>query len=441
MASKPAEYTAFLPNSLLTAVNSKAFIPFILASDPSDGVSLAAIAASQHQRHSELLALPASTTLAQALAFFRQWDITAVPVIAEGRMKKGRKFSPSDVVGVFTMQDLIRPLVCHPIFDRAPPSLLPHLRPSTPPTTTPPPPPPSTDSPLSDSDFAAQLPQLDVWQQRVDGFLSCNSTDRSSWFLLGSHTVGDAAKALSSGLRHVLVTEGDDIASTSPVIIHMLSAGDLARFVYTSLPQDTSEHSTLPLPLSQLLSSPVSAHVATKPIVSFAERDLTISAFRRLASGSSSSSSPSSTPSSASPSSMLGAVPIVNSSGMVIDNLSATDLRLLTPPTFQHILDPLSSFLRTLRSAPSSTASSPQSSSQGRSLRPAFAATVGLDVSMQTLMEKMVNLGVSRVWVVDGEAKAVGVVALSDLFRMIVALKLHDQHHAQPHDPLQAHRR
>ena len=437
MAAKPTEYTAFLPNSLLTVVNSKAFIPFILASDPSDGVSLAAIAATQHQRHSELLALPASTTLAEGLAFFRRWDITAVPVIAEGKMSKGKKFSPSDVVGLFTMQDLIRPLICHPIFDRAPPTLLPHLRPSSP-STHPAPSPALHPSPLSEADFIAQLHQLDVWQQPVSSFLSCNSTNRSSWFLLGSHTVGDAAKALSSGLRHVLVTEGDDISSSSPVTIHMLSAGDLARFVYTSLPVDTSENSTLPVPLSKLLSSPVSAHVAGKPIVSFRESDLTISAFRRLASW------------SGSPSSMLGAVPIVNSSEMVIDNLSATDLRLLTPPTFQHLLDPLSSFLRTLRSAPSSTGSSPQlsavsaapSPSQGRSLRPAFAATVGVEVSMQMMLEKMVNLGISRIWVVDGEAKAVGVVALSDLFRMIVALHLHDnQHDHHPHDHRQARKK
>ena len=438
MAGKPSEYTAFLPNSLLTVVNAKAFIPFILASDPSDGVSLAAIAATQHQRHSELLALPASATLADGLAFFRQWDITAVPVIEEGRKKKGKMFSPSDVIGVFSMQDLIRPLICHPIFDRAPPSLLPHLRPTSPATS----PAPSTSphpSPLSESDFIAQLPQLDVWQQPISAFLSCTSSNRPSWFLLGSHTVGDAAKALSSGLRHVLVTEGEDVHSSTPVTIHMLSAGDLARFVYTSLPQDTSENSTLPVPLSKLLSSPVSAHVASKAIVSFRESDLTIAAFRRLASS----------PASGSTSTMLGAVPIVNSSGMVIDNLSATDLRLLTPPTFHQILDPLSSFLRTLRSAPSSAGSSPQSSaasaapspSQGRSLRPAFAATVGLDVSMQMMLEKMVNLGISRIWVVDGEAKAVGVVALSDLFRMIVALQLHDNQPHHPHDYRQARKK
>ena len=116
---------------------------------------------------------------------------------------------------------------------------------------------------------------------------------------------------------------------------------------------------------------------------------------------------------------------------MVIDNLSATDLRLLTPATFHRILEPLASFLHTLRSTASSPAapSSPSSSSSSpgkRNLRPPFAATVSGSLAMGMMLEKVVNLGISRVWVVDESAKPVGVIALSDLFRMIVALKLHE---------------
>ena len=430
MASKPSEYEAFLPNTLLTVVNSKSFIPFQLATaDPSiDGVSLAALAASQHQRHDQLLALPASTPLSDALSFFRRWDITAVPLLDDAvlKAKKKKKFSPNDVVGLFTMQDLTRPLVCHPIFERAPPSLLPHLLPVSASAS----PSASSSAPragvaLGESDFLAQLHSLDVWSAPASSFMSCNRSNRAQWFLEGTRTVEDAARALSSGLRHVLVTEGSDINAASPVTIHMLSAGDLARFVWTSLPQDVSENSTLPPALSRLLASKVGSHLSgAHTVVTFTEHEPTINAFRRLASAASPSSSP------------LGAVPIVNSSAMVVDNLSATDLRLLTPSTFRHILDPLSSFLRTLRSAPPSASTSPQpspasssasASSAVKSLRPPFAATVTREASLQMLLEKMVNLGISRVWVVDEGAKAVGVIALSDVFRMIVALKMDDR--------------
>ena len=433
MTSKPSEYTAFLPNTLLTLVNSKAFIPFILSSPSSDQVSLAALAASQHQRHADLLTLPASTTLAEVLAFFRQYDITAVPLVqdaAHSRHKAKAKHSPSSVVGVFSMHDLLRPLIHHPIFDQAPASLFPQ--------------PPSASSSsslprLSEAEFLSQLSALPVWSSPVLPFMSCNESNRSSWFLLAKQKVGDAAAALSSGLRHVLVLEGDDIHSSHPATVSMLSAGDLARFIYTSLPSDVSERSTLPAPLSALLCSPVSAHVHSRSIIAFQEQDCTLLAFRRLAApaaGSRPSSSPSSEASpspsaSSSAVSALGAVPIVNAQHMVIDNLSATDLRLLTPATFHRILEPLASFLHTLRSTASSPAapSSPSSfsSSPGkRNLRPPFAATVSGSLAMGMMLEKVVNLGISRVWVVDESAKPVGVIALSDLFRMIVALKLHE---------------
>ena len=426
MASKASEYTAFLPNSLLTAVNSKAFVPFLLGADPTDGVSLAAISATQHQRHAELLALPSSTSLSSVLAFFRQWDITAVAIVEEGRIQKKKQFAPKDVLGVFSMQDLTRPLIYHPIFDRAPAALLPALaassRPSSPAT--------SPASPLTEAEFRDALQHLDVWQRPVTDFFSCNPSNRSAWFLRGSHHVRDAAKALGSGLRHVLVTEGDDINSAAPTTIHMLSAGDLARFIYTALPQDTSEHSSLPAPLSHLLSSPVAAHVTTKSIVTFQEHELTISAFRRLASPPSHSghspTAASSAPASAV--SSLGAVPIVNSSHMVIDNLSATDLRLLTPATFHLILEPLSTFLKTLRSAHSGAEAPVAGKEKGaKAMRPAFAATVDGKASMQIMLEKTVNLGISRIWVVDDEAKPVGVIALSDVFRMIVQLDLDER--------------
>ena len=229
MTSKPSEYTAFLPNTLLTLVNSKAFIPFILSSPSSDQVSLAALAASQHQRHADLLTLPASTTLAEVLAFFRQYDITAVPLVqdaAHSRHKAKAKHSPSSVVGVFSMHDLLRPLIHHPIFDQAPASLFPQ-----PPSAS-----PSSSLPrLSEAEFLSQLSALPVWSSPVLPFMSCNESNRSSWFLLAKQKVGDAAAALSSGLRHVLVLEGDDIHSSHPATVSMLSAGDLARFIYTSL--------------------------------------------------------------------------------------------------------------------------------------------------------------------------------------------------------------
>ena len=167
MASKPSEYIAFLPNSLLTVVNSKAFVPFIL-SNPLTGneISLAAIAATQHQRHADLLYLPETATFSQALDFFRQYDITAVPIVSDvtaARAASGlagkqvRKVGARDIVGIFTIADLIRPLISHSLFDQAPaaiapsPSSAPSTVSSSAPSTA------SSSSRLSEAEFVAQL--------------------------------------------------------------------------------------------------------------------------------------------------------------------------------------------------------------------------------------------------------------------------------------------
>ena len=270
-------------------------------------------------------------------------------------------------------------------------------------------------------------------------YLSCNASNRSEWFLLSSRTVHDAAIALSSGFRHVLVSEADSLDSHTKGDVALLSAGDLARYVYTSLPEEV-EGSGIPEPLVKLLQSTVAQHFVKRNMVTFHEQDITINAFRRLAlagpvaSSSSPTPSPPHSPSSTGQRSPLGAVPIVNRSGMVIENLSATDIRLLTPTTFHHILQPLSTFLASLRTAPSPPASAPatpssSSSSGGRSLRPAFAATVNTQTSIHMLLEKVVTLGISRLWVVDEEARPVGVVALSDIFRLLVELRVNEHLH------------
>ena len=236
----------------------------------------------------------------------------------------------------------------------------------------------------------------------------------------------DAAIALSSGYRHILVSEADSLDSHTKGDVALLSAGDLARYVYTSLPEQV-EGSGVPERLVKLLQSTVSQHFVKREMVTFQEADLAINAFRRLALAGS-IASPKHTIGQPS---ALGAVPIVNRSGHVIDNLSATDIRLLTPATFHHILQPLSEFLARLRTAPSPPASTPasptSSASGGRSLRPAFAATVNGESTLHMLLEKVVTLGISRVWVVDDDARPAGVVALSDLFRLLVELRVDEQ--------------
>ena len=452
MASKPTGYTAFLPNTLLTVINSKAFIPFIL-SNPLSGneISLAAIAATQHQRHADLLYLPQSATLAQALDFFRRYDITAVPVVSDSGEGGGggsgvkaasglaggkvvRKVGAKDIVGVFTMQDLIRPLISHSIFEQAPASIKPDssssaASASSTSASTSPAPSSSSSTQLSEADFIAQLSNLPLWSTPILSYLSCTASNRHEWFLLSTATVHDAALALSSGYRHILVSEADSLDSHTTGDVALLSAGDLARYVYTSLPEEVEVSSGVPERLVQLLRSPISQHFKKRDMVTFQERDITINAFRRLALAGPavSSSSPSSSPRQSGP---IGAVPIVNKSGMVIDNLSATDIRLLTPATFHHILHPLADFLAALRSAPSPPASAPTtpssaSAAAARSLRPAFAATVNGQTSVHLLLEKVVTLGISRVWVVDEEARPVGVVALSDIFRLLVEYQSH----------------
>ena len=421
MTAKPSEYIAFLPNTLLTVTNSKAFIPFIL-STPLTGneISLAAIAATQHQRHADLLYLPQSATFAEALDFFRHYDIGAVVIVSDVSSTKAvsfqdgsggsggkvvRKVGAKDIVGIFTIQDLIRPLISQPIFEQAPAS----ITPASSSTAT---------ASASEADFIAQLAILPLWTSPVLPYLSCTAANRHEWFLLSTRTVHDAAIALSSGYRHILVSEADSIDSHTTGDVALLSAGDLARYVYTSMPEQV-DGSGIPAKLVALLKSTVAHHFTKRDMITFQERDTTIKAFRRLAAGES----------------PIGAVPIVNRSGMVIDNLSATDIRLLTPSTFHQILHPLADFLARLRNAPSPPDSAPASpnstaataTAASRSLRPAFAATVNTETTIHMLLEKVVTLGISRVWVVDDEARPVGVVALSDIFRWLVELRV-DEH-------------
>ena len=444
MSSKPSGYISFLPNTLLTVINSKSFIPFILSTPLSGNeISLAAIAASQHQRHAGLLYLPQTATFSQALDFFRQYDITAVPIVTDATAvkaesglasKKVREVGARDIVGIFTMQDLIRPLISHPIFDRAPAHITSDITTAAPTTassaSSSPAPSSDSTSQLSEADFIAQLSALPLWSSPVLPYLSCKASNRSEWFFLSSQTVHDAAIALSSGYRHVLVSEADSLDSHTKGDVALLSAGDLARYVYTSLPEQI-EGSGIPEWLVKLLQSTVAQHFVKRDMVTFQEADITINAFRRLALAGPVASPPS--PSSSGQLSPLGAVPIVNRSGMVIDNLSATDVRLLTPTTFHHILQPLSTFLARLRTAPSPPASAPatpsSSGSGGRSLRPAFAATVNRETTLQMLLEKVVTLGISRVWVVDEMARPVGVVALSDIFRLFVQQRVDERLH------------
>lgn len=410
-------YTPFLPVPLLNVVQSKAFIPFQLAMTDAGSVSTASLVATKHQQHADLLTLPADATIAQALEFFKRYDITAVPLTVNPSQQTTDKavrfqpsryesinpaIAPSSIVALLGVHDIVKAIVCSPPFSDQQ----------------------IDQTILSDAEMAA----LPIWNQAVGSIATANDSNRHEWFLSSKNIVRDAARSLSAGFRHVLVHEVSNNQSniqsnkgTTPVSVTIVSAGDLMRFCFTSIPPSDGDTSGMPSALITLLETPIGEHLTPRTkLVTFHQSDLTYKAFQTLSEGVANKS--------------LGAIPIISKSGFVMDNLSASDIRSINQANARHLLMTLHDFLPSLKSRPPSPSSrksptpaaqgSPTSEKSAASLRPPFAASISVEATVRMTLEKITVLGISRLWVVDEYARPINVVSLSDIFRVLSKVEM-----------------
>lgn len=97
----------------------------------------------------------------------------------------------------------------------------------------------------------------------------------------------------------------------------------------------------------------------------------------------------------------LSALPVVDDQGKLIATLSSTDVRGLTKDNFHLILLPVTEFLLKVHNT--------------SSLRTPITCTA--EDSLATVIERIVQHKLHRIWVVDDDDHPIGVIALSDIIR------------------------
>lgn len=182
-------------------------------------------------------------------------------------------------------------------------------------------------------------------------------------------TLGDVAKVLSHDTHRVLIGQGRDAK--------LVSQSDIVR--YLSERKDQLDRQVLDTPVGQL-------NIIHERVLHVAEHTSTIKAFCHLVRHN------------------VGALAVLDRQQKLIGTISASDLRGITDENLNRLTLPVLDFLKhTERKAPASI------------IR--CSPNEKLDMAINKLVEAKVH----RLWVTDENEKPVGVLALSDVIRTVLA--------------------
>jgi len=105
----------------------------------------------------------------------------------------------------------------------------------------------------------------------------------------------------------------------------------------------------------------------------------------------------------------VNALAVVDDKGVLVGNLSPTDLKGLHGRSVENLLDPVEIFLRTSRIR--------QKQKQD------FVAYVDVNATMMDVLNIIVSQHIHRVWIVDDNIKPIGLVSLTDIIWKVLKAK------------------
>lgn len=109
-------------------------------------------------------------------------------------------------------------------------------------------------------------------------------------------------------------------------------------------------------------------------------------------------------------------------SGVLIGNLSVSDIRGLDAADFPLLLLPVGEFIlvrHKLATAPADVKAAPARANWAEALKALPVVTVGLATSFKDVLQALVSKHLHRVYVVDGEGKPISIVTLTDALRAV----------------------
>jgi CBS domain-containing protein len=182
-------------------------------------------------------------------------------------------------------------------------------------------------------------------------------------------TLGDVAKVLSHDTHRVLIGQGRDAK--------LVSQSDIVR--YLSERKDQLDRQVLDTPVGQL-------NIIHERVLHVSEHTTTIKAFCHLVRNN------------------VSALAVLDRQQKLIGTISASDLRGITDESLNKLTLPVLDFLQyTERKAPASL------------------IRCSPDEKLDMAINKLVEAKVHRLWVTDENEKPVGVLALSDVIRTVLA--------------------
>lgn len=194
--------------------------------------------------------------------------------------------------------------------------------------------------------------------------LGLSEEGKSVWIYNPEEPLEKVVEVFTKGVHRVLVRQRDDAGTPT---VRVLSQTDVVQYVSKRLGEvaETSEK-----PLNEL---GLATFTSVKTVDSSKQ---TLLAYRQMVQDD------------------LLALPVVDSNGSLLGNLSSSDLRGLTIENAKSVLSPVSEFLNL-------------------GTRPVISCKA--TTSLKNVVEQLLNNKVHRVWIVDDESKVVGVVTLTDL--------------------------
>lgn len=308
-----------------------------------------------------VMALPASATVEEALAFLEQRKVLSVPVLARGPSSP----DGSPFRGVCSLWDLVSAVCFQPLFRAYAGERL-------------------TRELLRDEQVDEAL-RLEVFRSPVSEVLGVSDESARVPVVPWTDTLGSAVGALARRGTHRMLVRGEG-AGADAADYRFLSQTDAVRFLYDALVAPGTE------PLDPLLARSVRdlgvvAGGDDAGVVSGSTAESALACFRRLV--------------------LRGvrAMPVLDAeTGRVAGTLSSSDLRGIGRATFKNTLLPVAEYLAVAQAGP------------GGRPGPRAPVTCSPDDSLARVAGLVREHGVHRVWVCEGGGgKVVGCVSLTDI--------------------------
>jgi len=306
--------------------------------------------------HKEMIQVKATDTVESVLGVFRKHNILSTPVI-----KESYKEDECPFLGIISVLDLLIASIFQPVFDKY--------------TSE------ETIAAATEEELAACFEtKEDVFLKPVKEVLGSSEESKKLHMFEAKDPLNKLVDAFSAGVHRVLIKSTDDGKSTYKYI----SQTDVVRSL-RSIALDSG------LELGGILSKTATElKLGHTGVVSVTSRSRAVLGFKKMFSSGK----------------QLSALPVLDpDTNGLVDTLSASDFRGVQKETLRLLLLPVVSFLSLSRAKPRQKITVHQN------------VVASPDEKFAAVIERIVNSGVHRLWIINSDETPIGVISLTDIIR------------------------